>query len=134
VRSADEAQRLRNKHSVWEKTDQARSALGARARGNEIRSLIKVTDWVRKRLLITLLYCDKFPLFIKSWRTSNVVFMPTPVLETLTKSPASLSLDSKNPRLAQINQQASERELIEELVLKEDVHAIAKSIVDSGYF
>src|SRR4051812_10281113 len=60
--------------------------------------------------------------------------MTTPIWETATKSPASLSLDSKNPRLAQINQQASERELIEELVLKEDVHAIARSIVDSGYF
>ena len=54
--------------------------------------------------------------------------------ETTVKSAAALSLDSKNPRLAQVNQQATERELLEELVSKEDVYSLAKSIVESGYF
>jgi hypothetical protein len=54
--------------------------------------------------------------------------------ETTTKSATALSLDSKNPRLAQITQQLTERELLEELVSKEDVHFLAKSIVESGYF
>ncbi|MGD0410987.1 MAG: hypothetical protein ABSC18_04735, partial [Verrucomicrobiota bacterium] len=54
--------------------------------------------------------------------------------ETTTKSAAVLSLDSKNPRLAQITQQSTERELLEELVSKEDVYSLAKSIVESGYF
>lgn len=54
--------------------------------------------------------------------------------ETTTKSATALSLDSKNPRLAQITQQLTERELLEELVSKEDVYSLAKSIVESGYF
>lgn len=54
--------------------------------------------------------------------------------ESTTKSAAALTLDSKNPRLAQINQQSDERELLEELVSKEDIYSLAKSIVESGYF
>ena len=54
--------------------------------------------------------------------------------QTTTKSAAALSLDPKNPRLAQISQQATDRELLEELVTKEDVFGIAKSIVENGYF
>jgi hypothetical protein len=54
--------------------------------------------------------------------------------ETTTRNATALSLDSKNPRLAQITQQSTERELLEELVAKEDVHSLARSIAESGYF
>jgi hypothetical protein len=54
--------------------------------------------------------------------------------ETTTKSPAVLSLDPKNPRLAQITEQSTERELLEELVTKEDVYFLARNISENGYF
>jgi hypothetical protein len=64
----------------------------------------------------------------------EVKIMSATKWEMTTRSAATLSLDSKNPRLAQITNQALERQLIEELVNKEDVYSLAKSIAESGYF
>lgn len=54
--------------------------------------------------------------------------------EPLTRSAAVLALDSKNPRLAQITEQSTERELLQELITKEDVYALARNIAENGYF
>jgi len=53
--------------------------------------------------------------------------------QSTTRSATALSLDPKNPRLAQITEQATERELLAELVVKEDIYSIAKSIVLKCY-
>ncbi len=67
-------------------------------------------------------------------RTNTTTIMNNQKWVTTQKSATVLSLDPKNPRLAQISGQATERELLAELVSKEDVHGIAKSIVENGYF
>jgi hypothetical protein len=46
----------------------------------------------------------------------------------------SLSLDSLNPRLPEIDKKLSQKELIEELIKHEDVYEIAKSVSENGYY
>lgn len=54
--------------------------------------------------------------------------------ETQDVSVTSLNLDSKNPRLPELGHEASQREIIYELVKHEAIFALAKDISRFGYF